>query len=216
MRKTTFEKQKITGCEVFACPGHRAKEKSNWGLNQACLLWMASWAWVNFQVPLPAWCLALPVWPQGLWTCCVPLPGSPFPLLLPCLETFFCYLKWVQAHNRGERNICGMNKWRSEWINEQMCSFKTPPQQAQGARPVDPHSCGQSRAQDIEGRVARAATPPAQGHPARDRQNQDLDLDLTSSSCVPPTAPRYCKPISCLTSPVFQYRLKAAEDASSA
>ena len=83
----------------------------------------------------------------------------PFPLLLPCLEPFFCYLKGVQAHNRGERNICGMNKWRSEWINERMCSLKTPPQRAQGERPVDPHSCSWSRARDVEGRVAQRGRP---------------------------------------------------------
>lgn len=29
----------------------------------------------------------------------------------PMSRAFFCYLKGVQAHNRGERNICGMDKW---------------------------------------------------------------------------------------------------------
>ena len=67
----------------------------------------------------------------------------------------------------------------------------------------------------LKGEWHREAMPPAQGHPARDQQNQDSDLDLTPRSCVPPTAPRYCKPIPCLTSPVFQSHLKAAEDASS-
>ena len=67
----------------------------------------------------------------------------------------------------------------------------------------------------LKGEWHREAMPPALGHADRFQQIQDWELDLTPRSCVPPTAPRYCKPIPCLTSPVFQSHLKAAEDASS-
>lgn len=104
----------------------------------------------------------------------------PFPLLLPCLEPFFCYLKGVQAHNRGERNICGMNKWRSEWLNERMCSLKTPPSEHKEKDLWILTAAPGPGLGTLKGEWRREAEPPAQGPTARNWQNQDSSLDCPS------------------------------------
>ena len=64
-----------------------------------------------------------------------------------------------------------------------MPSFKAPLIQQQGERHMDPHSCGLSRAQDIEGGAwYREAKPLTQSYIARNWQDQDSNIKVPSLS----------------------------------